>query len=171
MSSTKGQPSRTTTATPFPALPFIESTTGPRGAHIATNFFAAPKGKYYSEGSQYGHEAAKALLAWANGGCEPHVSLHAILKGVVARSEMGCTDAEHGASMAFLDVVFSAIKFSAKHGVWDGYFDRKAQENARWVEIDRDREAKRIARSIEARRAKQAARKAAKVEGGEHGRA
>ena len=66
---------------------------------------------------------------------------------------------------------FSAIKFSAKHGVWDGYFDRKAQENARWVEIDRDSEAKRIARSIEARRAKQAARKAAKVEGGEHGAA
>lgn len=152
--SPKGKSART--IAPVPALPFVTHAVGPRGGHLATNFFDAPKTGAWSEGSQFGHQAAQALLAWAKGGCEPYVSLHAILQAAAAASDG--TDAERGASYAFLDVVAQAIKFSAKHGNWDAHFERKAKEDAQWVAMEREREAQRIARSIATRKARQAAK-------------
>ncbi len=159
--STKGKTARTQAThktTPIPALPFVTHTVGPRGGHIRTNFFDAPTTGTWTEGSQFGNRAAAALLAWAAAGCDPHISLHTFIKSVATAS--GGTESERGAAFAVLEVLSESFKFAAKRGSWDRYFEGKAREDTKWVEIEKKREANRIQRSIEARRAKQAARKA-----------
>lgn len=156
--STKGKTARTQAThktTPIPALPFVTHTVGPRGGHIRTNFFDAPTTGTWTEGSQFGNRAAAALLAWAAAGCDPHISLHTFIKSVATAS--GGTESERGAAFAVLEVLSESFKFAAKRGSWDRYFEGKAREDTKWVEIEKKREANRIQRSIEARRAKRAA--------------
>jgi hypothetical protein len=170
--SSKGKTARTQ-ATPKiivkrdPALPFISSTYGPRGGWLGTNLFDPPSGPIYSAGQQYGLDAAKAFITALRADKVQCVSInfHGVCAAVVREAE-STNEARRGAAHAFLDAMAETFKFSAKHGSWGAYFERKSEENARWVEIERKRESNRIQRSIEARRAKAEARKAANAEGG-----
>ncbi len=144
-----------------PALPFVVTHRGLRGACVGFDYFHVEPGRHYFEGYQQGLDAAAAMLAEVKAGGEGARYLAAVLKTAAKRAD-DKNPAVDGAAHGFMAVVCEAVRFTAKRGAWEGYFEDKTRENARWVEIENRHHAERTARAIAARKAK----KAAKVEGG-----